>query len=435
MSESGVTLHVRADKANAKREGSDDDEAESERPAIFAELDGGDRVDHIIVTRIRPVREGALERQEPTITEDDLRERFGGGTYMLQGRNDRGRPVKGAYKTVEISGTPILTSPLAQQAYERMLRAQGGGVAGAPAITLADVATMLAQNTEREERERERREAEDRRRREEEEARHRRELEMIEARAKADREARAAEDERRQKLEAEREEKRRREEQEREDRRRREDDEREARRKREAAEDRERDRQWQQTMLAAGKREAGPDPLATLMVGVNLARTIGGGGGGEAPADPLTALAGNLPATVTELGKLFRGQGGAAAPGAPAAAGGAQPLTIEGELGDLGKKAVEHVAKQGHKPEEVLANAFRLMLSVGPPAQPAPAAAASSPAAPAPARHAPARTIPRDAPGGFVPAKPAAAPAPNGTTATTHADEGLDEQGSTAIPG
>ncbi len=106
----------------------------------------------------------------------------------------------------------------------------------------------------------------------------------------------------------------------------------------------------------------------------------GAGGGGEAgPVDPLTALAANLPATVQELGKMFGAKPNAAG------AGGAEPLTIAGPLGEKGKRAVQHLQNQGFSAEQALEHVFdTFMQAKRPNAPPEPARTAAPPSVPPP---------------------------------------------------
>src|SRR6266478_5393093 len=100
MAENEAVVRVQVAGSKAKRE---DDDAGDEatrttlsRAPIFADAGSeADEIDSIIVERIGPIREGTLEpRAEPTLSEDDLRERWGGGRFKLTGRTEKGKPVK-----------------------------------------------------------------------------------------------------------------------------------------------------------------------------------------------------------------------------------------------------------------------------------------------------------------------------------------------------
>lgn len=398
MAENEVTVRLEGGKARAKREEDEDESPDLSAAPLFAELDPGARetLDHVIVERLHPVREGSLGKFEPDVTEETIFDRCGGGKYRLQARTAKGKPIKGAFVTVEIAGEPIFQSELAQRQYDRMkggLRALSGGNTPAPAQSFSpqDFVALLASSGDKAEADRARRE-------EEAESRHRRDLERLEREAKAREEERERADARQKRY----------------------DDERDERRKREDEAARERDRQFQATLLAMTKSNApapAADPVAMLLAGVKLASSIGGGGGGgEGPADPLMALASNLPQTVKELGQVFRG----ANPATPGAAGGPnEPLQFVGALGEKGKAVVKHLQAQGLDPAAILDQAFNALLQMRRTDAPAAVAAASSttPAAPrrgpggrpmAPSPRAPAQSVQPPA----RTAQPAAQPAP-----------------------
>jgi hypothetical protein len=370
MAENEVTLRVEAGKARPKHEPSDDDEpADLSAAPLFANLEtnGTDKVDHVVIDRIGPVREGNLGRFETDVNEEQIFARCGGGKYRLQCRTEKGKPIKGAFLTVEIAGEPIFQSELAQRMYERqvggMRRPADATPAAATGMSPQELLALLEQTRSSADAERERRA-------EQEEARHNRELARIKAESEARAAERAAEDERRRTLEIEREDRRRREE---EDRRRRD--------KQDEIEREERNRQFQLQIAAFTKAStpAAPavDPIATLLAGVKLASSLGGGGGGDgAPADPITALASNLPQTVQELGKMFRGEGGAGG----GAAADPNNLIITGELGQKGNRVIVHLRQQGLQPEALLSQAFDLLLTMRGTGT-APAAAAPPPPA------------------------------------------------------
>lgn len=369
VAENEVTLRVEAGKARGKHEGGDDDEpADLSGAPLFADLEqsGADKVDHVIVERLGPVREGNLGRFETDVTEEQIFARCGGGKYRLQCRTIKGKPIKAAFLTVEIAGEPIFQSELAQRMYDRQvggMRRPAETAAAAPAMSPQDIVALLEQTRTSADAERERRA-------EAEEQRHNRELARIKAESDARAAERAAEDDRRRKFEEDRDERRRKEEEERRKRDKIDADEREERRAKAESDQRERDRQFQLSMAQLAKSSApAADPIATLLAGVKLAQGFaGGGGGGDAPADPVTALVSNLPQTVSELGKMFRGQGGAAA-------NDPNNLIITGELGKKGNAVIVHLQQQGLQPEALLNQAFDLLLGMRgtgtQPAQPA----------------------------------------------------------------
>jgi hypothetical protein len=402
MAENQVTLRVEATKARGKGEDSDEDPKlpDLSGAPIFSELSDEYRqnLDHVIVERLGPVREGNLGRFEPSVTDEEIFERHGGGKYRVQGRTVAGRPIKGAFATIDLAGEPLFRSKLARRAYANMTGATEDVPAATGGVSMPEIVAMLEQTRSTAEAERERRA-------EEEERRHKREIDRLAVEAKIRADERALEDERRRKIEDERDERRRKDEDERRRRDKAEADEREERRRRDDEAARQRDREFQQTLLAASKSSApAADPVASMLAGVKLAMSInashGGGGGSDAPSDPLASLAQNLPATVEQLGKLFQ-------PTAPNA--NANDLTIAGPLGEKGKKAVQHLQQQGIDPATALDRAFEMLLAVR--GQPAPAAAPTSSSTTPPP--------PRRGPGGraVAPVAPAAPPAPNGAAA------------------
>jgi len=359
MSETAANVRISVEKAKGKGEDSDDDTPDLSSAPIFAQLDdkGRDVLGHVIVERLGPVREGSFGRFETEVTEQDIFEQHGGGKYRVQGRTNAGKPIKGAFATIDIAGEPNFRSKLARRAYANMT-GDNDTPASAPGASIQDIVAMLESTRASGDAERERRA-------EAEEARHNRELQRLAAEAKIRADERAAEDDRRRKYDEERDDRRRKEDAERRAQEKRDADEREERRIKADAEARERERQFQLTMLTAQKSQApAVDPIAMLLAGVNLVQKIApSGGGGDGPADPLTALAANLPQTVTELGKMFRGDTGGGG-GAPT------DLTIQGPLGEKGNRVVAHLQSQGMSPEAMLDRAFDLLLTARAPAQP-----------------------------------------------------------------
>lgn len=367
--ENEVVLRVESGKSRAKHE-ADDDAPDLSSAPIFSDLEGAakDKLDHVIVERLGPVREGELGRFEPDVTTADIFERHGGGKYRVQGRNKGSRPLPGAFATVELAGDPILQSLLARQQYARIV-GQGGPTPGTPAgPTLPEIVELLERTRSTGDSERERRA-------EAEEARHKRELERIKLEGEQRLAVIAAEDQRRRALDDERETRRKRDDDERRKQDKIDSEEREDRRRREDDARVQRDREFQATMLKATQASApAANPIEMLLAGVNLVQKLksGGGGDGEGVGDPLTALATSLPQTVQELGKMFKG--GAATVANPS------DLVIAGELGAKGTRALEHAQRLGHDPSSILNSAFDLILKITsgpkPAAAPRPAAGA-----------------------------------------------------------
>lgn len=391
-----------------KEKGGDEDDdaadaavlaASISRAPLFADVaEHGDEVDHIVVERVGPVREGMLGKFEPDATEEDLFNRYGGGKYRLSGRSSRGQTVKGMFKSLEIAGEPIFLSDAARRTYTRM-SGKPETAESSSAIGVEQLFAMLSKQNESQDLASTRREAE-------RETQHRRDLERIKAEAEAVAAARLADDERRRKEDRDRDADRRREADERDERRRRDD---------EAA--RQRDQQFQTTMLqiANSKNTHAPDPTGLLLAGVELATKLRGGeGGGGGESDPVADLVKNLPGIIDKIAATVKGSGG----GAAAAADKPDSLILDGELGKKGQAVVKHLQAQGIDPSQAIAQTFDAILKMtasspptapggprrgpgGRPIVPMPAAQPAQPAA-QPAQ-APAQTAPPPAPAATPP--------------------------------
>jgi hypothetical protein len=375
------TLVVNLPKDSSDAETADEEQALANsisRAPLFADMaDHAGEVDHIIVERVGPVREGTLGKFEPDSTEEDLFNRYGGGKYRLSGRSARGQTVKGLFKTMEIAGEPIFLSEQARNAYARM-SGQPRTAETPQGLGVEQLFALLSKQNETSDAAAQRREAE-------REQQHRRDLERIKAEADAQVQAREREDDRRRKDEADREAQRRKDADERDERRRRDD---------EAA--LARSQAFQATMLqiAQGNNRNAPDPTGLLLAGVELATKLRGDGGGGGESDPVAELVKNLPAIVDKISATVKGTSGAKP----------DELVLEGELGKKGQAAVAHLKAQGADPSSILAQAFDALLQMraapaapsngvrrGPggrpiPTAPTPPAAQSAPAAAQPAQ-------------------------------------------------
>lgn len=402
MSENQVVLKVEAPKTRGKDgETGDDDKPDLSRAPVFADLEGEakDILDHVILDRLAPVREGELGRFEAEVTSEEIYARCGGGKYRVIGKTKRGQPIKGAFVTLELAGEPILRSKLARRAYAQMIGSaeDSNGTNGANSgASLQEIIAMLEQTRTTAETERERRA-------EAEEARHKRELERLEAESKLRAAERAAEDDRRRKDEELRDERRRKDDDDRRRRDREEADAREARRRADDEAARQRDREHQVAMMRMLHQQPATDPTALLLAGVELASKLGQGsaGGDGSTGEPVTDLIRQLPQIIDKLkGTLGPAAAGAAGPGG-------EPLTIAGDLGEKGKRVVEHIRAQGYNPEQVLSQAFDAMMAI----KAAPAAAQQQGGAAQASRRGPGGRPVTPAPAPAASAAPAAPPA------------------------
>lgn len=386
-----------------------------------------DKLDHVVVQRLGPVPEGQLGKIEPGDSEDVIVRRWGGGKYKLIGKDDRGRPVKGAFETIEIAGEPKFRTRGARLEYRRMLADEsidddddGGGKKKRGAdFGIEQVLVLLTKQEERARTDGERRQAEA-------EAAHKREIERVRIEAELRDRERRADDERRERERRAEDERRERDRQEREERDRRLADERQ-----------QRDREFYANMLASQKNAQSPVDLLTT--GVNLALKLGGSG----PADAGEAIAREIPNMIkggldvarTMVARGANGANGAprpaaarpqAAPARPAAAKPAgkepEPVTLEGDLAAKTKRAVAHLEAQGIDPAAALDAALDMLLA----AQRQPAPESSGDAAAAPTARA-AEPAPPAAPA--EPAPPTAQA--DGDSAPTAASETSEPKGAT----
>lgn len=401
MTTQTLELEIKGAKTSGKSGRDDDDDKPAEgleTSPLFASLgDEFGKVDHIVIERIGPVREGQLERLDPEATEEDIIEQHGGGKFRLQARQSNSKPLKGGFRTVILAGDPIFKS----EHTTRMWRRQTGqpvDAGGAQQLGVQDLIALITQASNRAGSELEARQAA-------QEAQHQRELARLKLEMDMREQARQAEHERH-RVEA----------QEREDQRRRENDERDERRRKEDETSRERDRTFQATLLqitsSQTKHAPGPDPTSLLLAGVELAQKLGGGGGGGGggDSDPVSSLVTQLPAIIDKLSVTLK-------PGAAAAA--SSDLTIAGDLGKKGAAVVAHLQAQGMDPEQALSKMFDVMMQMRKPAASPAAAATAQPRRGAGGRVMPV-PIPRDQPAPTTPAPAAPAPtAPDPAPATS----------------
>lgn len=393
-----------------KTETIDDDADELEAVTPLFDLGKDKRTKTVIRVAVKRTDpdEGHLGYLLPDATEADIAAKWGGGEFVVQGKNAQGQIV--VSHTVKIAGDPVFKSEIEEARWRRLnnLRPSkrrdddGGG----------STRELLALIEEREEK-----------RREEE-----RERRAEEKREQAEREERNRREQR------EHEEKLARENAEREERRRKDDAERDERRRAQHREDLDRQAaaaaaqlaQTQQffTQLQAmtaneGKAASHADPVKLLTAGMELALKLRGDGGGAdaaAPADPITALLARLPETLAEVrttakeayNEIKNGKRktiDATATPAPAVDDDEEEeaVTITGETGAKVKQMIGILQANGKNAESVIAGMADHVIGLAArkkaPAQPTKEQTAARPTAPrAAARTARKASPPRRAP-------------------------------------
>lgn len=317
---------------------------------------------YILIRRLEPlVEQGTLGKMDGSVTELDLKERFGGGKYLLEGRDGINRIVKNCRRTIEIAGDPKFQSRAAEA---RWLREQGISPVAAPAPFAAGpsfgeiIALMAAQNeqarqqmqVENERRDREQRERDDRHTRERAEA---------------------------------------------EDRRRTDDREREDRRQREQDAERQRDRDHQKAILEllGSKRDEGTGAVTMLLEGMKVAREMmigtGGGdgddkdddeGGASAIANAIAEGARAIPEAIRAARGEASAAGEASAPSSSAAS--EKDIVLKGPIAEEMTAFVQAQKAKGKDPERILSTALRTLTNPPTPNKKVPVLAAVPPAAP-----------------------------------------------------
>ena len=389
-------------------EGDDQDEGEEraatelhpEAPLFSTLLRTAKKVESVGVRRTDP-DSGYLGTMPPDMTESSLKARFGGGSYRLEAKNVNNQIVKDGVRIVKIAGDPVFTSEVEESEWRRAhglkpKPAESSSAGGSAGQEIKDLFLLWEERDEkrrREDRERETRERaeaaarEERERKEqtEREERERRRLEEIAARERKEQEDR---EERRRQAQ-------------------REDDDRRARQHREDmdrmqaqnAATLQQSQQFFQQLAAASKTEGknAHDPIATLVAGVQLAQTIGGGGSDRGVLGDLFS---RLPETLAEVRKtagaayneVKRSKGGAGASGAP-------ELRLQGPLALKAKRVLLRLKAAGQDPEKAI-DQLLTVAEAQLPARPRPRPK-GKPAAPArrPAAAAARRRPPNRAPG------------------------------------
>jgi len=320
------------------------------------------------ISRVRVIRKNPNEGtvgylDDPLAGEEEIKQKWGGGTYMLQGLNTGGI-IKGSL-TVTIAGDPIFQSTQAEVFWRRGLglppKAQDNGRRD-DGMSVKDMMQMMDAREEQRRKDSERQEEEKRKRdREDEDRRRREDREWALAREQAQNAA----DERRRKLEEESETRRKREVQESDD-----------RRRKDAIEAQERSQQFMKEMLSivqtnasnslAFAKELQPkgDGNATemLLKGVELALKLKGAseGGDE---DLLTTVVKNLPDMLSSAGNAV-GKAIREVKGNPSGASGDGLTLPAGPASEKMSKLISAISAKGGDPEKVLAGiADRLLAS------------------------------------------------------------------------
>ncbi len=333
---------------------------------LFEAIEG---VDHLLVYRIEPVEdEGSLGQCEPTITEQEIFKRWGGGKYKITPRNSTSQFIPGqGGRTLKIAGEPKFSNEISRRKWlknngaveEGRAPASGGGERQPTLMEMMmfvqkqSEAARLEMQTGAEARLREM-EAQRLAREAESERNHKRQMELLQMQIsarEADLKAQA------QRLELQ------------------------------MQNDRERDREFIKTVTAA-KGEGGGGGIKQTLELLAAARELFGGGG-EGEADPLSVLAGNALPIIDRLSSMAKpaGAAGAQAPGRKAKP---DEVVMEGRLGQKAQAVIRELARRGINPELALEQNFDeigklLAAQPAPAANPAPAQPKGKPAVAAPA--------------------------------------------------
>lgn len=356
-----------------------DEEVEQFLDVPLFEVVGDRRVDSIHVERTDP-DEGTLGKCPPHWSELDIKRKWGGGTYKLQARDEKNKPMKGGFRTITIAGDPLFESPTAAAKWKRQQGVEPTMAATASTPSLAELLQLLQAKEGSAKTEAEKRISEM-------ERRHALEMEKLQAEAKIRALEKKDEDDRRERERADRDARDKRDREERDERMRKEAEDREDRRRREEQAARERDREFSLTMAQLQKRSTGEaDPTAMLVKGIEIAQKVAGG-----DLDPLSELARNIPGILQTGKELIR-------PGTTKDDD--KTLTLEGPLGLKALALVEHFKRNGIDPATGLSNLFDHVMTLGKQVTPA----AGAPAAAAPAAAAPTAPAPAAAPAAAAPA-------------------------------
>jgi len=291
------------------------------------ESESSNEIAYIAVTREDP-EEGFLGKLTPNATEQDIKKRYGGGTFTLHARLPDGKPAKNGRRLIVISGDPIFQSETAERKWKK---AQGvdsdenkNQRTNEKQFGLMEMMLLLDKQAEKARVEA--REFSSAREREAAQA-HQRQIELIQA------DSIRREQELRMQSE---------------------------RIDREAKEERERNREFMATLIKLREdsrpTEAPADASVRLLLsGIQLARDLGSGGSED--QDPIASLVQKLPEILTETRRLVNTEKN----GTSKKSDDDDKVTFEGELADKVKIAVKKIADQGKDPGTVLGRAFDVM--------------------------------------------------------------------------
>jgi len=312
-----------------------------ELPPLF---DDNPDIHEIAVERIDPP-EGFLGCIDPTeLSEETIRARYGGGKFRMRARDASSRYVRGVgVAKASIAGEPIFISDSFAKQWRRRqgLAEEPTAARAAPAERAPSIIEMIMLLDKQGEKARLQAREDAQIREKEQQSAHERQLELM----------RMQMEQQRTQLEADR-----------------------GRLAADAKEERERNREFMATMIQLVKAEhkggGGDDAVATLLKGIELARTLGGGSGEDNEADPLAALAANAPAIMAEARRMISSDKPAQV---NPAAGDENAVTLEGPIGQKARRLIMHLQRQGKDPETVLSQSMDVLMRT----RAAPAAAMS----------------------------------------------------------
>lgn len=354
---------------------------------------GDKKIASIDVSRLEP-EEGFLGKMDPTSTQSQIYEKWGGGKFAIVAKNDRGRIV--TRDTVLISGEPMFQSEVAEARWRRAngLKPKGHTDTAGGEFNAREMMALMETKAAEARRESEEREA--RRRQDDEDRTAKREREEREWRERMDRERDEREAKRRQEereWQARQEENRRKDDERRETQRRDDEKAREARIREEESrrekeherqleqarlaskESTERQQQWFTNMMAMAKQEAGGGgAMDALTKGIELALMLRPGGDDD---DAVTSLVKRLPEVLGQAKDLVvsgvreaRGLGPAGGDEEEETESTTQnadgKIVLTGQAAAKLRALIEHLVKQGKNPEQVLSAAADMLMGKAP---------------------------------------------------------------------
>ena len=112
-----INLNVTTDEA-AEEPG---DEAKQLGPLFSLQPEGGLQHIKTRVYRQQPIDEGHVGDLMPDATEQDIRTRWGGGTFSCQAIDQEGHIIKGGRQTLRLSGEPRFDNAIGRKRYQKWL--------------------------------------------------------------------------------------------------------------------------------------------------------------------------------------------------------------------------------------------------------------------------------------------------------------------------